>query len=139
MTCVPNIANWRVFAPKRIFMLAMVAAADGAKVQKKSTAFLYIAKRNHTLCTLYINRCVHCVFYSIFSVCEQPFNKANCKINTVICEWSQCLCHYPMILFIGEYASYMISSIVYRLSVQWITAANCKASRIYFTQVDRRP
>ena len=40
-------------------MLATVAAADSAKVQKKSTAFLYIVKRNHTLCTLYINRRVH--------------------------------------------------------------------------------
>ena len=37
---------------------------DSAKVKKKSTAFLYIAKRNHTLCTLYINRRVHFVFYS---------------------------------------------------------------------------
>ena len=46
-------------------MLPAVAAADSAKVQKKSTAFLYIAKQNHTLCTLYINRRVHCVFYSI--------------------------------------------------------------------------
>ena len=35
-------------------MLATVAATDSAKVQKKSTAFLYIAKQNHTLCTLYI-------------------------------------------------------------------------------------
>ena len=43
-------------------MLATVAAADSAKVQKKSTAFLYIAKRNHTL---YINKRVNCVFYSI--------------------------------------------------------------------------
>ena len=43
-------------------MLATVAAADSAKVQKKSTAFLYIAKWNHTLCTLYINRRVNCVF-----------------------------------------------------------------------------
>ena len=48
-------------------MLTTVAAADSAKVQKKSTAFLYIAKRNHTLCTLYINRLVNCVFYSIQS------------------------------------------------------------------------
>ena len=46
-------------------MLVTVAAADSAKVQKKSTAFLYIAKRNHTLCTLYINRRVHCLFYSM--------------------------------------------------------------------------
>ena len=46
-------------------MLVTVAAADSAKVQKKSTAFLNIAKRNHTLCTLYINRRVNCVFYSI--------------------------------------------------------------------------
>ena len=46
-------------------MLATVAAADSAKVQKKSTAFLYIAKRNHTLCMLYINRRVNYVFYSI--------------------------------------------------------------------------
>ena len=46
-------------------MLATVAAADSAKVQRKSTASLYIAKWNHTLCTLYINRRVHCVFYSI--------------------------------------------------------------------------
>ena len=34
-------------------MLVTVAAADSAeKVQKKSTAFLYIAKRNQTLCVL---------------------------------------------------------------------------------------
>ena len=46
-------------------MLATVAAADSAKVQKKSTAFLFIAKRKHTLCTLYINRRANCVFYSI--------------------------------------------------------------------------
>ena len=45
-------------------MLATVAATDSAKIQKKSTAFLYIANRNQTLCTLYINRCVNCVFYS---------------------------------------------------------------------------
>ena len=42
-------------------MLATVAAADSAKVQKKSTAFLYIAKRNHTLCTLYVNTRTLCV------------------------------------------------------------------------------
>ena len=65
MTRVPNIANWGVFASWGMFMLVMVAAADSAKVQKKSTAFLYIAKLNHTLCTLYINRRVNCVFYSI--------------------------------------------------------------------------
>ena len=37
MTRVPNtsIANWGVFASKRIFMLATVAAADSANVQKK--------------------------------------------------------------------------------------------------------
>ena len=40
-----------------------VAAADSAKVLKKSTAFLFIAKRNHVLCTLYINRRVNCEFY----------------------------------------------------------------------------
>ena len=33
-------------------MLATVATADSAKVQKKSTAFLCVEKRNHTLCTL---------------------------------------------------------------------------------------
>ena len=45
-------------------MLATVAAADSDKVQKKTTALLYIAKWNHMLCTLYMNRRVHCVFYS---------------------------------------------------------------------------
>ena len=45
-------------------MLARAAAADSASTVRKSTAFLYIAKRNHTLCTLYINRRVHCVLYS---------------------------------------------------------------------------
>ena len=30
-------------------MLATVAAADSAEEQKKSTAFLYRVKRNHTL------------------------------------------------------------------------------------------
>ena len=46
-------------------MLATVAAAHSAStVNIKSTAFLYRAKRNHTLCTLYINRHIHCVFYS---------------------------------------------------------------------------
>ena len=45
-------------------MLATVAAADSASTVRKSTAFLYIAKRNHMLCTLYINRRIHCVFYS---------------------------------------------------------------------------
>ena len=48
-------------------MLATAAAANIKKVQIKSTACLYIAKRNHTLCTLYINRRVNCVFYSIVS------------------------------------------------------------------------
>ena len=55
-------------------MLAMVAAADSAKVQKKSTAFLYIAKQNHTLCTLFINRCANCVFYSIWYVRDNHLN-----------------------------------------------------------------
>ena len=49
-------------------MLATVAAADSAKVKKKSTAFLYIAKWNHTLCALYINRRVNCVIYSILYI-----------------------------------------------------------------------
>ena len=35
----PNIENWGVFASKRIFMLAMVAAADSAKVQKRVQRF----------------------------------------------------------------------------------------------------
>ena len=39
-------------------------AAVSAKVQKKSTAFLYIAKQNHRLYTIYRNRRVQCVFYS---------------------------------------------------------------------------
>ena len=56
MRRVPNIANWGIYASKRIFMLATVAAADSASTVKKSTAFLYIAKRNHTLYTLDINR-----------------------------------------------------------------------------------
>ena len=32
---------------------------------EKSTAFFYVAKQNHTLCTLYINRREHYVFYSM--------------------------------------------------------------------------
>ena len=51
-------------------MLATVGAADSAKVQKKSTAFLYIAKRNHML---RINRRIHCVFYSILSISESNY------------------------------------------------------------------
>ena len=65
MTRVPNTANWIVFASLRIFMLATVAAADSAGTVGKKYRFLYIAKRNHTLSTLYIKRRVYCVFYSI--------------------------------------------------------------------------
>ena len=36
-----------------------LAAADSAYSTEKSTAW------NHTLCTLYINKCVHCVIYSM--------------------------------------------------------------------------
>ena len=50
--------------------IAYLYVSDGSdswqhQSTEKSTAFLYIAKRNHTLCTLYINRRVNCVFYSI--------------------------------------------------------------------------
>ena len=63
-------------------MLATVAAADSAKVQKKSTEVLYIAKRNHTLCTLYINRCVNCVFYSI-TVVKMVYGKMSARSQQV--------------------------------------------------------
>ena len=52
-------------------IIAYLYVSDGShrwqrqSTEKKSTAFLYIAKRNHTLCTLYINRRVYCVFYSM--------------------------------------------------------------------------
>ena len=49
-------------------MLATVAAADSTSTVRKITASLYIAKRTHTLCTLFINRRVHCVFYSMSQV-----------------------------------------------------------------------
>ena len=49
-------------------MLATIAAADNASTVRKK--FLYIAKRNHMLCTLYINIHVHCVFYSIIILCS---------------------------------------------------------------------
>ena len=47
-----------------------------AKVHKKSTAFLYIAKRNHMLCTLYVKRRVNCVFYSISSRSNEHYKLA---------------------------------------------------------------
>ena len=47
-------------------MLAKIATADSASTVIKSTAFLYIAKRNHTLSTLYINTRGNFVFYSIY-------------------------------------------------------------------------
>ena len=50
-------------------MLMTVAAADSAStVRKKYSVSIYIARRNHTLCTLYINRHIHCVFYSIIII-----------------------------------------------------------------------
>ena len=46
------------------FFLIDVSATSGLK-KENSTAFLYIAKRNQTLCTLYINIRGNFVFYSI--------------------------------------------------------------------------
>ena len=58
-------------------MLVTVAT----KVQKKSTAFLYIAKRNHTLCTLYINRRVR----TLCSTVDRPgWFKQSIKIKPSI-------------------------------------------------------
>ena len=45
-------------------LLVWEALLTALKYRKKYSVFIYITKRNHTLCTLYINRRVHCVFYS---------------------------------------------------------------------------
>ena len=49
-------------------MLAMVAAADSAKVQKKKySVFIYSKAEPHAMYAiykLYINRRLHCVFYN---------------------------------------------------------------------------
>ena len=56
MTRVPNIANWGVFASKRIFMLATVAAADSAStVRRKYSVFIYSEAEPHAM-YMYINR-----------------------------------------------------------------------------------
>ena len=57
MMCVPNITNWGVFASKRIFMLATVAAADSAKVvestEKKYSFFIYSEAEPHAMYAIY--------------------------------------------------------------------------------------
>ena len=46
-------------------MLAMVAATDSAStVRKKYSVFIYSEAEPHTMYAIYINRRVHCVFYS---------------------------------------------------------------------------
>ena len=56
MTRVPIIANWGVFASKRIFMLATVAAADSAStVRRKYSVFIYSEAEPHAM-FMYINR-----------------------------------------------------------------------------------
>ena len=47
-------------------MLAKVAVADSARtVRKKYSIFIYSEAEPHAMYAVYINRCVHCVFYSI--------------------------------------------------------------------------
>ena len=54
MTRVPNIANWGVFASKRNFMLATVAAANIMKVQiKKYSVFIYSEAEPHAMYAIY--------------------------------------------------------------------------------------
>ena len=59
-------------------IIAYLYVSDGSRrlhkesTNKKVQHFLYIAKRNHTLCTLFINRRVNCVFYSISYVLNHP-------------------------------------------------------------------
>ena len=59
-------------------MLAKIAAADSASTVLKRTAFLFIAKRNHTLSTLYINTRGNFVFYSIYvGILVSPFYRTH--------------------------------------------------------------
>ena len=55
MTRVPNIANWGVFSYHSIsFMLATVAPADSAKVQKKKySVFIYSEAEPHAMYAIY--------------------------------------------------------------------------------------
>ena len=54
MTRVPNIANWGIFASKRIFMLTTVAAADSAStVRKKYSDFIYSEAEPHAMYAIY--------------------------------------------------------------------------------------
>ena len=63
MMRVPNIANWRVYTSKRIVMLATVAAADSAKVQKKKVQrfYIYSEAEPHAIYTVYKQTRTLCV------------------------------------------------------------------------------
>ena len=68
MTRVPNIANWGVFASKRIFMLATVAAADCANVQKQNySVFIYSEAEPHAMYAIHKQTRKWRVLYSICS------------------------------------------------------------------------
>ena len=68
MTRVPNIANWGVFASYRIFMLAMVAAADSAStVRKQYSIFIYSKTEPHDLYAIYKQTLTLCVLQYILA------------------------------------------------------------------------
>ena len=61
MTRVPNIANWGVFASKRIFMLAPVAADSTSTVRKKYSVFIYSEVEPHAMYAIYKQTLTLCV------------------------------------------------------------------------------
>ena len=71
MTRVPNVANWGIFASKRIFMLATVAAADSTStVRKKYSVFIYSEAEPYAMYVIYKQTLTLCVLQFLHFGCD---------------------------------------------------------------------